>query len=141
MSGPRAKVLVVDDDLDMRRSLLEALAEAGYEATGAANGQEALEALARPPLPEVILLDLLMPVMNGWQFCQARLNNPAAASIPVIVMSAAVSKDPASPYFIQVDDFLPKPLELGELLDKLSAITRRALVQPLPSADGKERRP
>jgi CheY-like chemotaxis protein len=125
MTQPRAHVLVVDDDLDMRRSLVDALAQSGYRTTGAANGEEALAALAVPPLPDVILLDLLMPVMNGWQFCQAKMKNATAARIPVIVMSAAVSKDPASPYYIQVDDFLPKPVELDELLAKLVNFTRR----------------
>jgi CheY-like chemotaxis protein len=125
MTQPRAHVLIVDDDLDMRRSLVDALAQSGYQTSGAANGEEALAALAVPPLPDVILLDLLMPVMNGWQFCQAKMKDATAARIPVIVMSAAVSKDPASPYYIQVDDFLPKPVELDELLAKLVNVTRR----------------
>jgi CheY-like chemotaxis protein len=133
MIRPKAHVLVVDDDVDMRRSLLEALAESGYQVTGAAHGGEALAALANAPLPDIILLDLLMPVMNGWQFCQAKMKDPAAASIPVIAMSAAVSNDPKSPYYIQVDDFLPKPIELDELLDKLVQIARRTKIGTIPA--------
>ncbi len=120
MSESRTRILLVDDDGDLRRSLGEALEEAGYTVTITANGQDALEALRRPPLPHVILLDLLMPVMNGWQFCTAKKADPATAPIPVIAMSAAVSSDPRSPYYIEVDDFIAKPLELDELLGKLA---------------------
>jgi CheY-like chemotaxis protein len=116
-------VLIVDDDGDLRRSLGEALAEAGYQVGSVANGHEALVVMRTLPLPDVILLDLLMPVMNGWQFCQAKRDNPAIAGIPVIAMSAAVSSDPGSPYFIEVQDFIAKPLELDELLEKLNACT------------------
>jgi CheY-like chemotaxis protein len=120
MTEPRTRVLLVDDDGDLRRSLGEALEEAGYAVTASANGYDALVALQQQPRPDVILLDLLMPVMNGWQFCQAKKADPATAPIPVIAMSAAVSSDPRSPYFIEVDDFIAKPLELSELLIKLA---------------------
>jgi CheY-like chemotaxis protein len=123
MSQSKTRVLIVDDDGDLRRSLGEALQDAGFEVTSSPNGHDALVALRSPPLPHVILLDLLMPVMNGWQFCQARRELPGVAGIPVIAMSAAVSRDPRSPYFIEVRDFIPKPLELDELLGKLAACT------------------
>jgi CheY-like chemotaxis protein len=119
MAEGGTRILLVDDDGDLRRSLGEALEEAGFAVTTSANGHEALLKLRQSPLPDIILLDLLMPVMNGWQFCQAKLADPATARIPVIVMSAAVSRDPRSPYYIQVDDFIAKPLELDELLAKL----------------------
>ncbi len=123
MTEPKTRVLIVDDDGDLRRSLGEALEEAGYEVASSPNGHDALIALKTSPLPDVILLDLLMPVMNGWQFCQARRDLPGIAAIPIIAMSAAVSSDPRSPYFIEVQDFIPKPLELDELLAKLSSCT------------------
>jgi CheY-like chemotaxis protein len=121
MAESKTRILLVDDDGDLRRSLGEALEEAGFAVVTSANGQDALTKLRQPPAPDVILLDLLMPVMNGWQFCQAKQADPATAPIPVIVMSAAVSSDPRSPYFIQVDDFIAKPLELDELLAKLES--------------------
>jgi CheY-like chemotaxis protein len=121
MSEPKTRILLVDDDGDLRRSLGEALEEAGYDVTASANGYDALVRLKEAPRPDVILLDLLMPVMNGWQFCLAKKADPATAPIPVIAMSAAVSRDPGSPYFIDVDDFIAKPLELDELLSKLAA--------------------
>jgi CheY-like chemotaxis protein len=128
MSQSKTRVLIVDDDGDLRRSLGEALQEAGYEVGSAANGQDALVAMRSPPLPDVVLLDLLMPVMNGWQFTQAKRDNPAIAAIPVIAMSAAVSRDPGSPYFIEVQDFIAKPLDLEELLGKLANLTARSNV-------------
>ena len=81
-------VLVVDDDRDIRDSLIEMLEDHGYPATGAANGAEALEALRTRPRPSLILLDLMMPVMDGRGFREEQLKNPAWADIPVIVISA-----------------------------------------------------
>jgi CheY-like chemotaxis protein len=127
------RILLVDDDPDLRQSLAEALEEAGYSVERAANGQEALEVLrGSAERPSVILLDLLMPVMNGWQFCQLKQRDPAVATIPVIAMSAAVSKDPNSPYYIEVDDFLAKPVAFDDLVDKLERLTAR----PSPAAAG-----
>jgi CheY-like chemotaxis protein len=120
MSEPRLRILLVDDDGDLRRGLSEALEEAGYAVTASANGRDALATLRQQPPPDVILLDLLMPVMNGWQFCHAKKADPTTAAIPVIAMSAAVSRDPRSPYYIDVDDFVAKPLDLAELLTKLA---------------------
>jgi two-component system chemotaxis response regulator CheY len=119
MVEPKQRLLLVDDDEDLRASLAEALEEAGYLVIQAGNGQKALELLESEP-PDLVLLDLLMPVLNGWQFCQSKNENPATAAIPVIAMSAAVSKDPRSPYYIDVDDFIAKPVELDELLAKIS---------------------
>ena len=89
---PRAnkRILLVDDDADLRESLAEALEEAGYTVDRAGNGQEALQKLRShtgPDRPVAVLLDLLMPVMNGWQFCQLKRRDPAVADIPVIAMS------------------------------------------------------
>ena len=61
-------ILIVDDDPDIRDSLKEVLEDEGYEVNGVANGREALDYLRKSPRPCVILLDLMMPVMDGWQF-------------------------------------------------------------------------
>ena len=119
MAERRFRLLLIDDDDDLRVSLAEALEDAGYSVIQAENGQRAL-AVLETEHPDLILLDLLMPVLNGWQFCQVKERNPATAAIPVIAMSAAVSKDPSSPYFIDVDDFIAKPVELDELLAKIA---------------------
>jgi CheY-like chemotaxis protein len=127
---PRAnkRILLVDDDADLRESLAEALEEVGYTVDRAGNGQEALQKLRShtgAERPVAVLLDLLMPVMNGWQFCQLKRRDPAVADIPVIAMSGAVSRDPRSPYFIEVEDFLAKPVEFADLLHKLRAMAAR----------------
>ena len=122
------RILLVDDDADLRESLAEALEEAGYTVDRAGNGQEALQQLRShtgPDRPVAVLLDMLMPVMNGWQFCQLKRRDPAVADIPVIAMSAAVSRDPSSPYYIEVEDFLAKPVEFEVLLHKLQSMAAR----------------
>ena len=82
-------ILVVDDDRDIRDSLIETLEDHGFRATGAANGAEALEVLRKSPeRPSLILLDLMMPVMDGPEFREEQLKNPSWAEIPVVVISA-----------------------------------------------------
>jgi CheY-like chemotaxis protein len=82
-------VLVVDDDRDIRDSLIEMLEDHGYATLGAGNGREALEILRTcDPPPCLILLDLMMPVMDGREFRAEQLKQPALAAIPVIVISA-----------------------------------------------------
>jgi two-component system, chemotaxis family, chemotaxis protein CheY len=115
---PGRRILLIDDDVDLSGGLAEVLEEAGYRVTCAPNGQAGL-AQMQADLPDLVLLDLLMPVMNGWMFCQAIKEDPRLLSVPVIAMSAAVSKDPGSPYFIDVFDFVAKPIDLADLLAKI----------------------
>ncbi len=82
-----APVLVVDDETDIRDAVSEVLSEEGYEVASASDGIEALKK-ARALRPSVVLLDLMMPRMNGWEFCAARRRDPELAAIPVIVLSA-----------------------------------------------------
>jgi CheY-like chemotaxis protein len=82
-------ILVVDDDHAIRESLSELLEDEGYHVAKATNGQEALEVLARVGPPCVILLDLMMPVMDGYEFMGRKTADPALASIPVVVITAA----------------------------------------------------
>ncbi len=103
-------MLVVDDERDIREAVAEVLKDEGYEVLDAHDGAEALEQL-RAHHPSVILLDLMMPGMNGWEFCAARAREPEISSIPVIVISALgrVSGIPAAA-------FLHKPFELEALV-------------------------
>lgn len=127
MPGDEAtgRILLVDDDVDLRDSLADALEAEGFSVMRAGNGEQALAHLRErgSAAPDVILLDLLMPVMNGWQFCQEKQRDPALARIPVVAMSAAVSNDPASPYFIEVDDSIAKPVEWDDLIAKVRQYT------------------
>jgi len=119
-------ILLVDDDIELRDELALALTEAGYQVTSAANGREALELLKARPLPRLIVLDLLMPVMNGWDFCLATRSDPTVGKIPIVVTSGAVSRDPSSPYYIDVDDFITKPFDLDDLLVKIRRLSAGA---------------
>src|SRR5262245_13335746 len=88
-SGPRL-VLIVDDDHDIREALSQVLGDEGWVVATAADGREALDYLDahRDALPEVILLDLMMPVMSGGEFRAEQLKDPSLAPIPVVVISA-----------------------------------------------------
>lgn len=119
-------ILLVDDDVELREELASALTEVGYDVVSASNGREALDLLKARPLPRVIVLDLLMPVMNGWEFCDATRGDPTTGKIPIVVTSGAASRDPSSPYFIDVDDFITKPFDLDELLFKIRRLSAGA---------------
>ena len=106
-------VLVVDDDADVREMLELFLTHSGFEIRSAANGAQALERM-REKRPCVVLLDLMMPVMTGWQFRERQLEDPALASVPVVVITAAydhksVGRQLGLPC-------LSKPVDLEELV-------------------------
>lgn len=83
------RILVVEDDADIREATVDLLVDHGFDAVGAANGREALDRLRSDvDLPCLILLDLMMPVMDGRTFREEQQRNPALAPIPVIVLSA-----------------------------------------------------
>src|SRR5690349_23695253 len=86
-------VLVVEDDFDLRDALVPILEYEGHRVVSAANGKEALERLRTMPPPSLILLDLMMPVMDGEQFRAQQLRDPALASIPVVIVSAHASAE------------------------------------------------
>ena len=81
-------VLVVEDDRDLRDAMVETLRLENYDALGAANGDEALGILRKGRPPQVIFLDLRMPVMDGWEFCRVLQENPTLAEIPIAIVSA-----------------------------------------------------
>jgi len=108
--------LVVEDQEVVRKMVQEILQECGYPTTGVANGAEALNYLRSSAPPCVILLDLMMPVMNGWEFRREQLQDDALASIPVVVLSGA-GLQPEEAANLGVDRYLPKPVDLRLLLD------------------------
>jgi CheY-like chemotaxis protein len=111
------KILVVEDDDDIRDSLKELLEEEGYRVDTAANGQQALIKLQESELPRLILLDLMMPVMDGWQFQKELRDVPNLARLPVIVISASkFSREP-----LNAAAFIPKPLDAGVLLETIES--------------------
>jgi CheY-like chemotaxis protein len=109
------RVLVVEDDPTIREVLVEVLGEHGYDAIGACNGREALDALAASSdRPCVILLDLMMPVMDGRSFREQQLRIPDLSDIPVIVISAHLDHTVASD--LHAAAYLRKPVKLAEVL-------------------------
>lgn len=109
------KVLIVDDDHGIRRSLHQVLGDEGYAIAEAGNGKEALEHLQRNPLPAVILLDLMMPVMDGYTLSQRMRAEPALSRIPVIIVTAGGNCAEVKSRF-GVRDCLHKPIDLDRLL-------------------------
>jgi DNA-binding response OmpR family regulator len=112
------RILIVEDDEDLAPILAEALSDEGYRVETARNGLEGLR-LAERELPDLIILDLMMPVMDGWQFREEQLKTPALASIPVLLTTAdghAVEKAKK----LHTDGCLPKPLSLGRLLAEVA---------------------
>ena len=85
--GRGADILIVEDDVAIRESLAELLEDEGYRVASAWNGEAALRSLRSSEPPGLILLDLMMPVMNGWEFRQAQQLDPELAVIPVVVVS------------------------------------------------------
>jgi len=113
------RILVVEDEEMIRESIVEFLDDSGYQAVGAAHGREALEKLAASdPLPCLILLDLMMPVMDGRTFREQQLQMPQIAAIPVIVFSAYRDVAVAASE-MNAAGHLEKPLRLPDLLRKV----------------------
>ena len=122
-----ARVLIVENDAIARNELAEILRERGYVVEQASNGREALENLTRSPFPPaVILLDLLLPVMNGWEFRSAQRSDRKLEDIPVIVMSgdADVARHARR---LDASGYLRKPFGLGSLFHALETSGARAL--------------
>ena len=109
-------VLVVEDDQEVRDAIAEVLEDSEYKPLPAANGAEALERLrTATPQPCVILLDVMMPTMDGWQFRAAQQSDPAMKDIPVVLLSAHTDVKSAAAQ-MQVAGFLPKPVAIDKLL-------------------------
>ena len=113
----RTRILVVEDDDDVRSAVCESLDAEGYEVIAAANGVQALERLRSGAPPRLIVLDLMMPMMNGWQFRTAQRADPAFAGIPVIVMSAVGGDHVEAVQPLAAVAFLRKPFDLDTLLE------------------------
>lgn len=122
---PQTAVLMVEDNPRTYRLVARLLGGAGYQIRYARDGAEALECLRSDPLPQVILLDLLMPGMDGWEFRRRQRQDPKLADIPVMVLSGTPAEA------LQSDDlagvsFLHKPFEAKHLLQEVRRLTTPA---------------
>jgi CheY-like chemotaxis protein len=112
-------ILVVDDDPDIREALQDVLEYEGYSVLLAANGAEALTVLASSAPPSLILLDLMMPVMDGFKFRAKQLEDPRFASVPVVIVSAGgeIMKHAKQ---LGAAGYIEKPMSRGAILDVVS---------------------
>lgn len=111
-----SQILVIEDDLDIRESIRDVLELESYTVTASKNGQDALDYLnSGAPKPKIILLDIMMPIMDGYEFRKRQLMDDSFANIPTIILSADrnfhihVSS-------MKIKDFLKKPIDLDRLL-------------------------
>jgi CheY-like chemotaxis protein len=134
-----SEILVVDDDRNIRETLADVLRYAGYRVELAENGERALEIIRRGPLPAVVLLDLMMPVMSGWEFLELAEQDETLRTLPVVVVSALPA--PLAPCGAEggVKDCLHKPVDIDRLLTIVDQLSRQAR-ERLSRADGQPRR-
>jgi len=110
-------ILIVDDDNELRDTLREVLVDSGFSVVTAVDGRDAIDRIQGGLKPGLILLDLMMPVMDGWQFLERRASDPAMAAIPVLAMTAA--RDTRD--LRGVSGVLLKPMSLEALLAAIEA--------------------
>jgi CheY-like chemotaxis protein len=119
---PRKTILLVEDDLDIRDVVQEVLEEQGHDVVPARTGRQALEFLALDtgPPPDIVILDLMMPIMTGWQVLETIRRTPELADIPVVVVTAATQDRP-----LGAQAFLRKPFDIGDLLETIRRLPPR----------------
>jgi DNA-binding response OmpR family regulator len=122
----KKKVLVVDDDRSLTELLQMVLEDAGYQVTLAENGREAIVSAAKDP-PDLVVLDVVMPEMDGWATSDHLLSHERTAKIPIIFLSARVqAEDQLRGWYRGCFDYLTKPFDIQELLEKVE----QALAEP-----------
>lgn len=120
------KILLVEDNEMNRDMLSRRLERKGYEVVIAVNGQEGVE-LVSSTRPDLILMDLSLPIIDGWEATRRIKADPATARIPVIALTAhAMAEDRAKAMAAGCDDFDIKPVDLPRLLEKIDALLRRS---------------
>jgi CheY-like chemotaxis protein len=115
-----AEILIIDDDPAIRDVLGEVLRRAGYEVSTATNGVEALTHMRTKGAPSLILLDLMMPVMDGWEFRREQLKDPALRSVPTIILTT-VANIMAEAKLLQAAGYISKSTAYGSILEVVRA--------------------
>ena len=116
-------ILIVDDDPDVRQLIGELLEEEGYVVAGAANGQVALDLMRSGVEPSLILLDLMMPQLDGWAFRQEQLRDPQLRRVPVVIASASGFSRESIDAELAPADVLSKPYHADNLLEVVRLLT------------------
>jgi len=122
--GDSPDVLIVEDDVDVREALSMMIESAGYRVAADGDGHEALDRLRAGARPRLILLDLMMPRMDGWQFHAEFVRDPALAAIPVVILSGD-GDAPRKAAAMQVAGHLRKPVELDRLIQVVGSYCGR----------------
>lgn len=118
-------VLVVDDDPDIRELVAFKLAQVGHEVTMEKDGEGGLAAALESP-PDLVLLDVMMPKLTGIEVCQKLRDNPATASVPIILITAkAQEADVERGFAAGADDYIVKPFSPRELVSRVDAVRAR----------------
>ena len=126
LADTRTRILVVDDEPDTLLPLTQALEADNYAVVGAVDGAEALVKVSNET-PDLILLDLMLPKLNGYEVCMRLKEDPATRQIPIIMLSAKGEiKDKVLGIEIGADDYVTKPFDLLELKARIRALLRRA---------------
>lgn len=136
MASP-GRILLVEDDAPLREALAELLEEYGYEVACAGDGQEALACLDGAPAPALILLDLAMPVMDGWAFRAAQRRDPRLAAIPTVVLSATAGADAVAISRLAPAAALAKPFDLHQLIQTIQRVCDDGAVASAALAPGR----
>ena len=118
MSSPLPKILVVDDEPAIRELIVAVLEDEGYDAVGAGSGSRALEMMPSER-PDLVLMDIMMPEMDGREALRRMREQPELARIPVVMMSAALAPDRVGQ---RISAFLAKPFDLDHLLSTVAQI-------------------
>jgi DNA-binding response OmpR family regulator len=127
-----SRVLIVEDEPDIRELVVHHLKREGYQVSAASSGEEALRQVQAVP-PDLVLLDLMMPAMDGLEVCRRLRQDPATVSLPIVMLTAKGDEvDRVLGLEIGADDYIVKPFSPKELLARVRAVLRRS--RPAPGA-------
>ena len=122
-ADPKTRILVVDDTPQNVRLLEAILIPRGYAVVGAASGQQALDLVAEMQ-PDLVLLDIMMPGMDGHEVCRQLRADPATALLPIVMVTASGDQNKVKALESGADDFIPKPVNQAELLARVRSLLR-----------------
>ena len=127
-----SRVLIVEDEPDIRELVVHHLKREGYQVSAASSGEEALRQVLAAP-PDLVLLDLMMPAMDGLEVCRRLRQDPATAMLPIVMLTAKGDEvDRVLGLEIGADDYIVKPFSPKELVARVRAVLRRS--RPAPGA-------